>query len=213
MKNRDVYWRRYKIQETLYIEIMPQSPSKQAPWHLTQFSQSPSTAPSYFPESHLGSEISSLSKVILVLGKARSCREPNMGCRGLNHLGDLMFHKKSKNKQKNCLRCEAWVGALSWWICQWPVACSCSLLNHLNSFHRGMFKLNSKFDADSLLYSLSHLECDGHTAHMLTQWHLWPPLISTMGPSLFVHTHSSPLSLAAMLHWCCTNHSHYINRG
>ena len=30
-----------------------------------------------------------------------------------------------------------------------------------------MFKLNAKFDADSLLYSLNHFECDGHTVHML----------------------------------------------
>ena len=49
---------------------------------LTQFSQSPSAAPSYFPKSHWGSEISSLSKVISVLGKARSLRVPNLGCRG-----------------------------------------------------------------------------------------------------------------------------------
>ena len=40
-------------------------------------------------------EISSLSKVILVLGKARSCRVPNLGFRGLSHLGDLMFHQKN----------------------------------------------------------------------------------------------------------------------
>ena len=39
-----------------------------------------------------------------------------------------------------------------------------------------MFKLNTKFDADSLLYSLSHFEYDGHTVHMLTQWCLPPPL-------------------------------------
>ena len=31
-----------------------------------------------FPDSHQWSEISSLSKVILVLGKARSCRAPNL---------------------------------------------------------------------------------------------------------------------------------------
>ena len=49
---------------------------------------------------------------------------------------------------------------------------SCSLLNRPNSFSGGMFKLNSKFDADSLLYLLSHFECKGHTVHMLTQWHL-----------------------------------------
>ena len=46
---------------------------------------------------------------------------------------------------------------------------SCSLLNHLNSFCEGMFKLNAKSDADSLVYSLSHFECDGHTVHTLTQ--------------------------------------------
>ena len=43
-----------------------------------------------------------------------------------------------------------------------------------------MFKLNAKFDADSLLYSLSHFECDSHTVHMLTQWCLLPPLTSTV---------------------------------
>ena len=58
--------------------MMPQSPSKQAPWDLTQFSQLPSAAPSYFPESHQQPEIFSLSKVILVWGKAR--RVPNLGC-------------------------------------------------------------------------------------------------------------------------------------
>ena len=49
-----------------------------------------------------------------------------------------------------------------------------SPLNHPNSFCGGMFKLNAKFDTDSLLYSLSHFECDGHTVHMLTQRHLRP---------------------------------------
>ena len=66
---------------------MPQAPSKQAPWHLTQFSQSPSTALSYCPESHQQSEMSPLSKVTLVLGKARSCRAPNLGYKGAESLG------------------------------------------------------------------------------------------------------------------------------
>ena len=82
-----------------------------------------------------------------------------------------------------------------------------SLLNHPNSFHRGKFKLNTKFDADLLLCSLSHLECNGHTVHMLTQGHLPPPLTSIVKSSLFTHVHSSPLSLAARLHRCCANHS------
>ena len=57
-----------------------------------------------------------------------------------------------------------------------------------------MFKLNAKFDADSLLYLLGHFECDGHTVHMLTQQHLAPPLTSTVKSSLFTHAHSRPLS-------------------
>ena len=61
-----------------------------------------------------------------------------------------------------------------------PITHSCGFLNHPNSFCRGMSKLNTKFDADSLLYALSHFECECHTVHMLTQWHLPPPLTSTV---------------------------------
>ena len=82
---------------------MSQSPSKWAPWDLTQFSQLPSAALSYFPESHQWSEISSLSKVILVLGKTLgegdfSFRFQVGAVGGLSHLGDLMFRKKSLHK-------------------------------------------------------------------------------------------------------------------
>ena len=65
--------------------------------------------------------------------------------------------------------------------------------------------LNAKFDAGSLLYLLSHFECDGHTVHMLTQWRLPPPLTSTVKSSWFTHVHSSLLSLAASFHRCHTN--------
>ena len=88
-----------------------------------------------------------------------------------------------------------------------------SLLNHPNSFCRGMFQLKVKFDADSLLYLLSPCECSGHAVHMLTQQHLPPPLTVTVKSSLFMHVHSSPLSLAARLHQCCTNCSCYVNNG
>ena len=74
--------------------------------------------------------------------------------------------------KKFCMRHDAWAGALLWWSCQSPVAHSCGLLNHLNSFCRGMFRLNAKLDAGSLFYSLSQFECDGHTVHMLTRWRL-----------------------------------------
>ena len=89
-----------------------------------------------------------------------------------------------------------------------PIAAA--FLNHANSFHGRVFKLNAKCDADSLLYSLSHFECDGHTVDMLTQQCLPPPLTSAVQLSLFTHVHSSPLSLAAGLHRCCANRSCYI---
>ena len=76
-----------------------------------------------------------------------------------------------------------------------------------------MFKLKTKFNADSLFYSVSHLECDDHTIHMLTQLCLPPPLTSTMKSPLFTHAHSSPLSLAAKLYQCCANSTCYINIG
>ena len=104
---------------------------------LTQFSQSLSAALLYFPESHWWSEICSLSKVILVLGKARSRRAPNLGYKRATSPGWFHFSPKIFSMRHN-----AWAGPLLWWSCQSPVAHSCSLLNNLNSFHRGMFKLN-----------------------------------------------------------------------
>ena len=111
------------------------------------------------------------------------------------------------------MRCDAWAGALLWWSCQSPVAHSGGLLNHLNCFHGGMFKLNAKFGADSWLHSLSPFECDGHTVHMLTQQPLLPPLTSVVKLSLFTHVNSSALTLAARLQGCHAYHSHYINNG
>ena len=96
---------------------------------------------------------------------------------------------------------------------QSPVAHSCDLLNHQNSFCRWMFKFNGKFDADPLLYLLSHFDCESHTVHMLIHWHLLAPMTSTVKSSLFTLGHSSPLSLVARLHQRCGNHSHYINNG
>ena len=146
--------------------MMPQSHSKKASWDLTQFSQSPSAAPLHFLESHRWSEISPLSKVISVLGKARGHRVPNPGCRETESHGWLMFHQNSE--PKFCIRHDAWMSMLSWWSFQLPVAHSWGLVNHLNSFHEGMFKLHTKSDADLLLYSLSHFDCDSHSTHALS---------------------------------------------
>ena len=94
---------------------------------------------------------------------------------------------------------------------QLPIAAA--LLNHLNSSCRRMFKRHTEFDADLVLYLLSHFECDGHTVHVLTQWRLPPPLTSTVKSSLFAREHSSPLSSAARLHRCHANCCCYINKG
>ena len=179
-----------------------QSPSKLAPWDLTQFSHLPSTDLSYFPESHLWFETSSLSKVTWVLGKARSHKLPNLGSKGIKSAGWFDVLPKT-----SAMRLDVWAGVLSWWSCQSAVAHSCGLLNLPNSFHAGMFKLNTKFDADSLLCSVSHFERDGHTVHMVTQWCLHPPLTSAVKLSLFMHMHSGPLSVAATVQEC----SHCIN--
>ena len=131
---------------------------------------------------------------------------PNLGHRGAEWPG--RFDVSSTN-------CEMWCmsGALSGWSCRSPVARSCSLLNYPNRFCGGMFKLHAKCDAETLLYLLSHFECNGHTVHMLTQWCLPPPLTSAVKSSLLMHVHSSPLSLASRSHRCCTNCSCYINNG
>ena len=140
-----------KIQDTRNIvhrTVMPHSPPKQVPWDLTQFSQLPSAALSYFPESPQWSEISSLSKVILVLGKPRSHKAPNLGCRGVE--SPERFDVPPKILHKTC--------CVSWYIVLMKLSITSGFLNHLDSFHRGMFKLNTKFYTDSLLYSLSHFE-------------------------------------------------------
>ena len=206
MKNRDIYWRRYK--KRLTQDNDASVTFKVGTLGLHTVLQLPSAAPWYFPKSHQWSEISSLSKVILVWGEARSHRVPNLGCRGAESPG--WFDISPKISGQDMMHEQ--VGTLLWWSCQSSVAHSCSLLNHLNSFHGGMFKLNTKFNADLLLYSLSRFECEGQTVHMLSQWHLPPPLTRTVKSSLFTHAHSSPLSLDAKLHRCYKP-PHYINNG
>ena len=78
------------------------------------------------------------------------------------------------------MRRDAWAGTLLWWSCQSPGAHSYGLLNHPNSFHRGMFKLNAKFHLDSLLYLLVLLNVMAtqdtcslngiYRPHWLVQW-------------------------------------------
>ena len=162
------------IQETLYIGQRCLSPLQNR--HVGISHSSPNCH--QFPHCIFLNLIDSLkslafhSKVILGLGKARNHRAPYLGCRGAE--SPRWFDVSPK---KLCMRYDAWAGTLLWWSCQSPDVHSCGLLNHLNSFCRGMFKLTAKFDADLLLDFLSHFECDGHSVHMLTHWCLLPPLM------------------------------------
>ena len=63
---------------------------------------------------------------------------------------------------------------------------------------------------DLLFYSLSRFECDSHIIPMHIQQCLPPPLTGKVKSSLLKHMYSRLLSLAARLHVCRINHSHYI---
>jgi hypothetical protein len=61
--------------------------------------------------NHSHSQISYLSTAILALGKARSCKEPNLGWRGgLTDVGDMWSFAT-----RACKRAVEWAGTLLWW--------------------------------------------------------------------------------------------------
>ena len=170
----------------------------------TVFSQLPSAAPSYFPESHWQSETSSLSKVILVLGKGRSCRAPSLCCRGAESPGGFDVLLK-----KLCIRFNVWASALSWWSCRSPVA---------HSYGFWIIWIVSTEECSSLMQNLMQICCSPLVILNATATQYIHSLNGICCPhwlvqvkSLFTQVCSSPLSLAARLHWCCTNRSCYIN--
>ena len=111
-----------------------------------------------------------------------------------------------------CKRCgDTWEAMLSWWSCQSPVDHSCGLLNNPNCFHRGMFKVNTKFECRFIaLLAQSFWIGWSHSTHSHSTVST-APLTTTVKSSLFTHVHSSPLALAARLHQCHTNCSCHIN--
>ena len=201
-----MYWRRYKIQETLYIGQWRLSPLQSR--HLGTLHSSLNHH--QLPCCIFLSLINSL-KSLPFQGWFQFWEKPEVaGCQiwavaGLSHLGDLMFHQKNSawdlmNEQVCC--CDEAANhqlpiAAAFWIIWIVSAEECS-------------SLMQNLIADLLLYLLSHFECVSHTVHM-TQWRLPPPLASTVRSSLFMHVHPSPLSLAARLHRCHTNCSHHVN--
>ena len=208
MKNRDIYWGIYKIQETLYIGQWYLSPLQSRHLGTSHGSPNHHQLP-YCIFLNLFDGLKSLpfQRWFSFGEKLEVSGHPMWTVAGLSYLGDMMFYPKTLYETWCMSRCTVVTKLPS------PVAHSCGFLNNLNSFCRGMFKLNAKLDAALLLYLLSHFECSSHKIYMLTQHCLLSTLSSAVKSSMFTHVHSSPLSLAARLHWCHTNHSHYINNG
>ena len=86
--------------------------------------------------------------MLLVLGKAKSHRAPNLGCRGADSPGWFDV------SPKNCTRHDAWVSALSWWSCQSPVAHGCSFLN---------IRVVSAKKCSGLTQNLLQIHCSTHS--------------------------------------------------
>ena len=90
----DIYWRRYKKHWTqdndtsVPFKVGTLGPHTVLPIAISWLI--------IFSWTHWQSEISFLSKVILVLGKARICRTPNLWrLSGVSHLGVLIFCQKT----------------------------------------------------------------------------------------------------------------------
>ena len=187
MKNRDIYRRRYKGQETLYKGQWCLSPLQSE--HLGTSHRSPNH------HQLLRCAFLNLIDSLKSLPFQRWFQfgeKPEVTGHEIWAVGGWVTWGVGCFTQNLCTRRDAWAGMLSWWSCQSAVAHGCGLLSHLNSFRRGLLTLNAKYDADFLLYWPSHVECDGHTEHMLTQGRLPPPLTSTVTSSLFTRAHPSP---------------------
>ena len=111
------------------------------------------------------------------------------------------------------MRCDAQVGMLSWWSCQSPVAIAAAFW---------IIQIVSMEECSRLTQNSMQICCSTHSVilnAMATQYTCslngiyCPPLTSTVKSSLFVHVHSSPLSLAAGSQGCCANRSYCINNG
>ena len=145
--------------------------------------------------------------MVLVWGKTRKHRVPNLGCRGAKSPG--WFDVSPKNSARDVM--PEWLHSSDEAAShQLPIAVVFSIIQVISVECSNLMQNWMQICCSTLL---SHFECDSHTVHMLTQWHLLPPRTSAVKSLLFMHVHSSPLSSAAKLHWCCSNSSFYINNG
>ena len=173
MKNRGIYWRRYKKHCTQDNDAS--LPFKVAPWDLTQFSHSPSAAPLYFHESHRQSEISSFSKMILVLGKARSHRAPNLGHSGAESPGwfDVLPKNSAPDAMHEQARCwdeaanHQLPTAAAFWIIQIVSVEECS------SFTQNLMQIHCSTCSVILNAMVTQYTCSPtgvYHPHWLVQW-------------------------------------------
>ena len=182
MKNRDIYWRKYNKHCTQDNDAsVPFKAGTLGPHTVVSIAIS---CPIMFSWTSLMVWNLFPFKGDFSFGKSQKSQGTKSGLQGGWVTWVIWCFAK-----KLCTRHGVWAGALSWWSCQSPVAHGCGLLNRLSSFCGQMFKLNAKLDADSLLYLLSHFECDGHTVHMLTQWCLTAPT-DLYSEVLIIHTHT-----------------------
>ena len=129
----------------------------------------------YFPESHWRSEISSLSKVILLLAKAYSRRAPNLGCSGAESLG--WFDILPKNSAWDVMREQASCGdeaanhqlpiAAAFWIIQIVSVEECSsFMQNMMQSHCSTCSVILNATATQYTCSLNGVYCP----HWLVQW-------------------------------------------
>ena len=200
MKKEDIYWRRYKRQETLYI----------GQWRLSPLQSR------YLGTSHSSPNCHQLPHHIFLnlfpfkgdfsFGKARSLRVPNLGCSGAASSGWLYVSSKisvPEMHEQVCCHDEAVNYLLPTGVAFWIIQIVSG--EEYSSLMQNMMQIYCSL--------ISHFDGKDHTIHMLTQQHLPPPLTIMVKLSLFTHVHSSSLFLAARLHWCCANSTCYINNG
>ena len=130
MKNRNIYWRRYKKHCTQDNDILVSFKVGTLGHSSSNCHQLP-----YYIFLNQWFEISSLLKVILVLGTARSHRAPNLGCKGAESSG--WFDVSPKNPARDVMHdqvcCDEAAShqlpiAMAFWVIQTVSTKECSSL-------------------------------------------------------------------------------------
>ena len=179
--------------------MMPQFSSKKSPWDLIQFSQSPSAALSYFPESHRWSEVFPF-KGDFSFGKSQKPQGTKSRLYGAELPG--WFDVLQRNSAQDMMHEQA--------------HCCDEAANHQlpMAATSWIIQIVSMEECLCLKENLMQIFCSTHSVILnvmatqytcFAQWHLPPLLTSTVKSSLFIHVHSSPLSLASRFHWCHAN--------